>query len=370
MPCQNVFTSLAACAALVAVSHGQAPASWGAASGLLPTEAVPTWAHNPMPPGIAGCPASDATLGAGALHIDSGSCRQQIHTYTLLSGSGVAPAGPGTFGAEAELRLVSSLAADPDCGAAQLVVVAPPVCPWVLHIDVGEVFLESLSPALRTAPVAVDTITQSRTYRLEVDAVSRVASAYVDGQLVLTAPFAAGQCVAPGQNMGGVLFGDAFPADGGVVDWVRVSTDLGPTEQYYCDTLGTPNSTGLYAVLTSNHEASLAANALVLYAGHLPAASFGYFLCSRAAGAPVAPPASQGYLCLGGAIGRFVGPGQILQPGPNGYAALQVDLTALPTPTGPVSAMPGERWHFQFWYRDANPNPTSNLTPAMWIFVE
>jgi hypothetical protein len=34
----------------------------------------------------------------------------------------------------------------------------------------------------------------------------------------------------------------------------------------------------------------------------------------------------------------------------------------MPTPTGLVPVAPGETWHFQAWYRDANPGATSNLT--------
>jgi len=72
-------------------------------------------------------------------------------------------------------------------------------------------------------------------------------------------------------------------------------------------------------------------------------------------------------LCLGGSIGRFVGPGQVMNSGASGSFTLTVDLSALPTPTGLVTAQPGETWNFQAWYRDANPGPTSNFTDAVAV---
>ena len=41
---------------------------------------------------------------------------------------------------------------------------------------------------------------------------------------------------------------------------------------------------------------------------------------------------------------------------------MQIDLTAIPTPTGTTSAMAGDTWNFQCWHRDANPTATSNFT--------
>jgi hypothetical protein len=65
------------------------------------------------------------------------------------------------------------------------------------------------------------------------------------------------------------------------------------------------------------------------------------------------PGGSQGNLCLGGSIGRYVGPGQIQQSGSTGTVSLAIDLAQHPTPTGLVGVLPGETWNFQCWYRDA-----------------
>ena len=76
------------------------------------------------------------------------------------------------------------------------------------------------------------------------------------------------------------------------------------------------------------------------------------------------PPGSSGFICLGGAIGRFNQPGNIGQ-GPT--FSIQVDLTAVPQPTGPVAVQPGETWNFQAWYRDGG---TNNFTDAVEILFQ
>jgi hypothetical protein len=47
----------------------------------------------------------------------------------------------------------------------------------------------------------------------------------------------------------------------------------------------------------------------------------------------VPQPGSLGVLCLGGSIGRYVGPGQIQNTGGTGAFCLLLDLTQTPTPT-------------------------------------
>ena len=51
-------------------------------------------------------------------------------------------------------------------------------------------------------------------------------------------------------------------------------------------------------------------------------------------------------------VGRFVGPGQILSSGPDGWFSLQLDLGAIPEGNVFVQVQPGETWHFQAWFRD------------------
>lgn len=67
----------------------------------------------------------------------------------------------------------------------------------------------------------------------------------------------------------------------------------------------------------------------------------------------MSPGGRQGERCLGGAIGRYVGPGQIKNLGATGVISLAFDLGNAPTPIGPVIVQPGEVWNFTACYRDS-----------------
>lgn len=112
------------------------------------------------------------------------------------------------------------------------------------------------------------------------------------------------------------------------------------------------NSLNREGTMAACGTTSVAANDVELFAYDLPDGSFGFFLASRTPGNAPNPGGSVGTLCLGGAIGRFVGPGQIKNSGTTGRFSLGIDLTAIPAPTGPVAVAPGDVWHFTAWYRD------------------
>ncbi len=119
-----------------------------------------------------------------------------------------------------------------------------------------------------------------------------------------------------------------------------------------CDSvLGFPGSAGQgYAILTANQ---------------VPPGEYGYFLASMAVSL-VHPAGSQGFLCLGGNIGRYNQPQNIGQ-GPS--FSIQVDLTSMPV-NPPLAVQPGDTWHFQAWYRDNSPFPsyyTSDFTDAVAV---
>ena len=135
----------------------------------------------------------------------------------------------------------------------------------------------------------------------------------------------------------------------------------------YCDP-GAVNSAGTSGAMVASGSTSAAANSLTIGAQDLPNNSFGFFLASRTQGMVAGPGGSQGTLCLGGAIGRYVGPGQIVNSGSTGEITLAIDLTQTPQPTGLVSVQPGETWNFQAWYRDAiGGSATSNFTDGLSI---
>ncbi|MEL6908044.1 MAG: hypothetical protein AAFP22_21730, partial [Planctomycetota bacterium] len=79
-----------------------------------------------------------------------------------------------------------------------------------------------------------------------------------------------------------------------------------------------------------------------------------------------------GTLCLGGNVGRFNAPGQILSSGLGGAFALTVDLGAIPELAGLVAVQPGETWRFQAWHRDfvSGVGTTSNLTDRATLGFE
>ena len=134
-------------------------------------------------------------------------------------------------------------------------------------------------------------------------------------------------------------------------------------------TASAPNSTGLPGTLVLRGSNTIAEGAMELEASNLPPQSFGFFIASSAAGFAARPGGSQGDLCLGGSIGRFVGPGQIQQASASGQITLTVGPGSLPSPLGPVSPPPGERWYFQAWHRDANPGPASNFTGSATVRI-
>lgn len=144
--------------------------------------------------------------------------------------------------------------------------------------------------------------------------------------------------------------------------WIWTSSEIG---ERYC--VADMNSTGRGALLNVAGSSLVSANELELSAEFLPQSSFGFFITSTARAQVPQPGGSQGTLCVGGQVGRFVGPGQILNSGSSGRFALTVDVGAIPTPTGFVAIQPGEEWNFQAWYRDVMSGPTSNFTDAVSV---
>ena len=132
----------------------------------------------------------------------------------------------------------------------------------------------------------------------------------------------------------------------------------------YCDAV--PNSTGVTGRLTALGSTSISAGAMRLRADRLPRTQFTLFASGRARDSILLTSFSVGRLCLGGALGRFLGPGQVQTSGQSGQAFLELSLTALPTSSGLVPAVAGATWTFQAWHRDGLPTGvTSNFTDAV-----
>ncbi|MCP3920132.1 MAG: hypothetical protein GY711_31790 [bacterium] len=143
-----------------------------------------------------------------------------------------------------------------------------------------------------------------------------------------------------------------------------LSIDLGLPDNLgmtYCSP-AEPSSTGFPARIRATGSAVLGDNDMTLTASVLPHGQFGYFLGSHTSAFVASPGGSQGNLCLGGQVARFVSQTQC--SGTSGSFAIAVDLTAIPT-TPPIAVNVGETWYFQSWFRDVNPVPTSNFTDGV-----
>ena len=140
----------------------------------------------------------------------------------------------------------------------------------------------------------------------------------------------------------------------------------GPAGTTYCSP-AVANSSGLPATIAALGPSSLGPDNVTLRADHLPEGALTLFLASQMQGQVPGAGGGEGTLCLGGAIGRFMLPGQVRVAGADGSAALKLLVGALPQPTGAVAASVGETWSFQAWYRDANPSSTSNLTDGVAV---
>ncbi len=185
-----------------------------------------------------------------------------------------------------------------------------------------------------------------------------------------TAESDATRAVAPdgsgGAFVGGVTLGSlGGPSTGDSDIWL--ARHDGDGTMLYCGP-SVPNSTGQAGSMGTSGSRITQQNDLGLVAFRLPQDSFGYFLTSRSQGLVVRPRGSQGNLCLGAAIGRYVGQGQIKNSGAAGAFDLLLDLTMAPTPTGLVAVQPGDTWNFTAWHRDSvGGSATSNFTDAVSV---
>lgn len=127
-----------------------------------------------------------------------------------------------------------------------------------------------------------------------------------------------------------------------------------------------PNSTG-YPAFMRMQGSPVVGEPLRLVAQDLPPNTFGMFVIGTGVIAPTSTPSSQGLLCIGGELGRFVN--GIQNSGALGRISLDIDTNNLPlNPVRPATV--GQPYFFQTWYRDANPTPTSNFSDAMSYVAE
>lgn len=122
-----------------------------------------------------------------------------------------------------------------------------------------------------------------------------------------------------------------------------------------------PNSTGVDARLLGFGSDVASANLVVLTVDEVPRNQFGIFFTSRTPGfGPLT--GSQGVLCVGGSILRR--DQSILTDRGTGTVSDRIDLTDI---AQGQAAVAGETWTFQYWFRDLNPQVTSNTSSSLRI---
>ncbi|QDV05229.1 hypothetical protein Poly30_07250 [Planctomycetes bacterium Poly30] len=131
----------------------------------------------------------------------------------------------------------------------------------------------------------------------------------------------------------------------------------------YCAAIA--NSTGIPGRMILQGSSLITDNNLTLMAEDLPNGSFGFFLGGRLQGSSYPFGGGQGRLCL--QTSELDLRQHVLNSGTLGSFSFQLDLSAMPTSGGNIAATAGDTWNFQAWYRDANPQMTSNLTDGSMI---
>jgi len=131
----------------------------------------------------------------------------------------------------------------------------------------------------------------------------------------------------------------------------------------------TENSAGLAGQIRLEGSDSVQTNDLTLVARRLPVGAAVLPIFGDQAAQLPGAGGSQGTLCVGGSVGRFVD--DVGFTGSDGAYSFAVDLTNLPAPTGATSAVAGDRFQFQCWYRDQlGGGQTSNYTDAVALTVQ
>ena len=127
----------------------------------------------------------------------------------------------------------------------------------------------------------------------------------------------------------------------------------------FCQALS--NSTGLAAHISANGACSVAANAFVLSAAHVPNTTGVFLYGANQVNGGAGVPFYDGFRCVG------TGPIHRLRPAvvANNVVTYAVDFTALPA-TAAITA--GSTWHFQYWFRDPAAGASgANLSDALTV---
>lgn len=129
------------------------------------------------------------------------------------------------------------------------------------------------------------------------------------------------------------------------------------------------NSTGVSGEIEATGSRFLSINDLSIVATELPLNSFGYLGISNGTFFVPMTGGSSGNLCIGPTVGRYVD--QVQSSDTTGRISTDINLDAIPQPSGSVASTPGDTWYCQLWHRDVGPSgPTSNFTAAIGVTVQ
>ncbi|MCP3918191.1 MAG: hypothetical protein GY711_21790 [bacterium] len=154
---------------------------------------------------------------------------------------------------------------------------------------------------------------------------------------------------------------DLFATAGGptVYAW---SFENGGIGSRYCD--GIPNSSGDPVELNVSRTVDASADRLDLVATGLPGPGYGIFLCSRTVGSWPWWGGGDGHLCLGRPV-----PVQTCSMWEIEGDQLSAQIHLAPQRIVSVGE-PGRTLYLQLWYRDRNPQPTTNTSDAVGVRME
>ncbi len=189
---------------------------------------------------------------------------------------------------------------------------------------------------------------------------------FVPGHLIQTPGQFAWGDVSRG-SLSGRTYGVALELSTSL-DVLAIVDPLDGRRQFACHP-AVPNLTGVAATLEIE-GGGLATGRLAARVTDLqPNGMFGYLLVADTLTAPMPAAGSQGLLCLGGNLGRYVD--QVQRADAGGQQRYHIDLNSLPMSIGSTAAQPGETWSFQSWYRDLDAlgQPTSNFSSAVAVEI-
>jgi hypothetical protein len=108
-----------------------------------------------------------------------------------------------------------------------------------------------------------------------------------------------------------------------------------------------PNSTGMVADLEMTGSMSITRNDVEVYSGQCPPGMWGQFFFGPQ---PASIPFGDGILCVSPFQPGLIRLPSVVQVDAAGGAEYALDFSTLGSRT---SIQPGQKWYFQFWYRDA-----------------